>query len=249
MNIGTLLASYFGGEFANVSVKHPAIARMFPIFATYPYLLPCALAAALPVLSALAAFFFLEETLQPKAVDADGAVIEEEPIPIKELFTPKVNKVMFSFAILSLMGTAIGGLLPLFCFTPTRDGGLEFSEKDIGNAMSIRAIAILVVQILAFPWLQRKMGTYRLYKLMMFLWIPAFLGLPLLVPFAMHKQTAIVWIGLGFTLLCGAIGNMAFGEFLLLVQQDFALTEPVCNLIMVNDAAPSRRTLGAINGE
>jgi hypothetical protein len=121
---------------------------------------------------------------------------------------------MFSFGVLSLMGSAMMGLFPLFCFTPTKDGGLGFDEKNIGNAISLRAVAILVVQMVAFPWLQRKMGTYRLYRLMMFLWIPAFLGLPVLNLFARAEHVGWVWSGLTLTIMCGAIGNMAFGKSL-----------------------------------
>lgn len=233
LNLGTLIASYVGGEYANVGRHYPNFANTFPIFKTYPYLLPCLIAGLFPLLSSLAAFIWLEETLPPPSISSDPDAVPDEPEPLKDIFTTKINLIMVSFGVLSLMGSAIMGIHPLFCFTPAIDGGLGFSEKNIGNAMSVRAVLILVVQLVAFPWLQRKIGTWRLYKILMFFWIPTFLGLPFVNLIARGGNMAMVWVSLTLTLVCAAIGNMAF----------------VCNLLMVNQAAPSRRSLGAINGE
>ncbi|KAI9634257.1 major facilitator superfamily domain-containing protein [Dioszegia hungarica] len=232
LNLGTLIASYVGGEYANVGRHYPNFANTFPIFKTYPYLLPCLIAGLFPLLSSLAAFIWLEETLPPPSISSDPDAVPDEPEPLKDIFTTKINLIMVSFGVLSLMGSAIMGIHPLFCFTPAIDGGLGFSEKNIGNAMSVRAVLILVVQLVAFPWLQRKIGTWRLYKILMFFWIPTFLGLPFVNLIARGGNMAMVWVSLTLTLVCAAIGNMAF----------------VCNLLMVNQAAPSRRSLGAING-
>lgn len=231
LNVGTLIASYVGGEYANVSHHYPNFANTFPIFKSYPYLLPCFIAGLFPLLSALSAAIWLKETLPPIPVKTDDTV--DVPEPLSDIFTPKINKIMFSFGVLSLMGSAIMGIHPLFCFTPAIDGGLGFSEKSIGNAMSVRAVLILVVQLAAFPWLQRHIGTWRLYKILLWFWIPTYLGLPFVNLIARGGNVTMVWISLTLTLICAAIGNMAF----------------VCNLLMVNDAAPSRRSLGAINGE
>lgn len=230
LNVGTLIASYVGGEYANVGHHYPNFANTFPIFKSYPYLLPCLIAGIFPLLSALTAAIWLKETLPPIEIKENQA---EEPEPVGEIFTPKINKIMFSFGVLSLMGSALMGIHPLFCFTPARNGGLGFSEKSIGNTMSIRAVLILVVQLAAFPWLQRHIGTWRLYKILLWFWIPTYLGLPFVNLFARGGNEVAVWISLVLTLVCAAIGNMAF----------------VCNLLMVNEAAPSRRSLGAINGE
>jgi len=120
---------------------------------------------------------------------------------------------MFSFAVLSLLGGAQSALQPLFCFTPINDGGLGFSESQIGTAMSIRAVATIAVQVIAFPLLQRRVGTARLYRWLMILWIPTYMGLPFLNILARQGYTTGVWVGLSFTLACSAVANMSFGEY------------------------------------
>ena len=119
---------------------------------------------------------------------------------------------MFSFAILSLVAGAQLALVPLFCFTPVSNGGLGFGEADIGNAMSIRAVSTIAVQLFAFPALQRKFGSLRLYRYLMILWIPSFFLLPFGNVLARANQPALVWVSLSSSLILSAIANMAFGE-------------------------------------
>ena len=69
--------------------------------------------------------------------------------------------------------------------------------------------------------------------ILMFFWIPTFMCLPLCNLLARGGYDVGVWVLFTFSMICGAIGNMAF----------------VCNLLIVNEAAPTRRSLGSINGE
>lgn len=225
LNVGILIASFIGGTFGS-SKAFPTLTSALPIFETYPYLLPNVLAALLPLIAAVLAAVYLEETLPPKdelklgyaasddtlAGSDDGDSMKEET-SLKALFTPHINSIMFSFAILSLLGGAQTALQPLFAFTPVRDGGLGFGEKQIGIAMSIRSVATIGVQLLAFPWLQRKVGTLRLFRWLMVLWLPTYLGLPLCNALARTNHPIGVWIGLSTTLFCSAVANMAFGGF------------------------------------
>ncbi|ORX41255.1 major facilitator superfamily domain-containing protein, partial [Kockovaella imperatae] len=250
LNVGILIASFIGGTFGS-SAGFPNLTKTFPIFLTFPYLLPNLLAALLPAIVAVVAWIWLKETLPSKANassasdttvhDADGSSSAgKDDTSYKSLFTPHINAIMFSFAVLSLLGGAQSAIQPLFCFTPVRDGGLGFSEREIGISMSIRSVSTVLVQVLAFPWLQRTVGTLRLYRWLMILWIPTYVGLPFVNGLArvatnngkIHGSSPGVWVGLSSTLLCSAVANMAF----------------VCNLLMTNAAAPSRQLLGAING-
>lgn len=244
LNAGGLIAAYIGG-FDNVATKHPMLS--IPLFEKYPYLFPNLLAAAFPLLSAIISWLWLEETLPSKSgkiklsesQDDQSEGSEEtvhdslEPAPYGEIFTRRVNIVMFSFGVLSLMGSAIQAIHPLFFFTKTVYGGLGFPTQQISTAIMIRSVAVLGIQFVAFPWLQRQFGTWRLYKVLMFFWIPTFLLLPICNLLAREGSVVWTWIVLTISLLCAAIANMAF----------------VCNLMIVNEAAPTERSLGAINGE
>ncbi|KAK8870112.1 hypothetical protein IAR55_000682 [Kwoniella newhampshirensis] len=290
MAIGTILASTIGGYFPHIARRFPSFGEHFPIFESYPYLLPCLIAAFFPISSGILAFFFMKETLPPAAgsgatkphhhtpktivhysstddgdtreagqdfphshprssdtttATGDGlAHIEDNnvnnedddddgpAVGFRDLLTPEINALMLSFGLIQLQGISFFGLLPLFCFTPVAAGGLGFDEANIGKAMSIRGISTIVVQLFAFPWLQRTVGTVRLYKMLVVLFVPAFMALPLTNVFARRDEPVAVWLGLCLSLGLYAVGNMAFA----------------CNLIMVNDAAPNRRSLGAING-
>ncbi|WVQ94221.1 hypothetical protein IAU59_001299 [Kwoniella sp. CBS 9459] len=259
--IGAILASSIGGYFPRFAERYPGVGETFPVIKAYPYLLPSLVAAFFPLSSGIFAFFFLKETLPPKkplkpkisgAVNysstdnPEGEALideheqhhhhhgeQEEPaVGLRALLTPDINKLMASFGLLQLQGISFQGLLPLFCFTPILAGGLGFRESQIGLAMSIRGVATIIVQLFAFPWLQGKVGTVRLYKILVVLFIPAFVILPITNVFALKGESWAVWSGLGASMALYAIGNMAFA----------------CNLIMTNDAAPNRRSLGAING-
>nr|XP_031858631.1 uncharacterized protein CI109_006011 [Kwoniella shandongensis]KAA5525703.1 hypothetical protein CI109_006011 [Kwoniella shandongensis] len=281
MAIGSILASSIGGYFPHIARRFPGFTEHFPIFQTYPYLLPCLIAAFFPISSGILAWFFMEETLPPPneahhtaktivhysstddgdtreagenfppshphhttTTAANGEVVNEEAngvdeddddgpaVGFRELLTPEINLLMLSFGLIQLQGISFFGLLPLFCFTPVTAGGLGFDEANIGKALSIRGIGTIVVQLFAFPWLQRTVGTVRLYKMLVWLFVPAFMILPVTNIFARKGEPVAVWLGLCASLGLYAVGNMAFA----------------CNLIMVNDAAPNRRSLGAING-
>lgn len=167
-----------------------------------------------PLVVAIIAAIWLKETLPPPS-DPTTENDTSKDVSYKDLLTPKINILMISFAILSLLGSAHTALQPLFTFTPVRDGGLGFSEKEIGISISIRSVMTIVIQVAAFPSLQRKVGTRRLYKWLMILWLPTYLGLPLVNVLARRGWSVGVWTGLSATLLFSAIANMAFGEHLL----------------------------------
>ena len=279
LNIGVLIASTLGGSFGNIN-RFPRLRDSIPLFKTFPYLLANLLTAIITLIPALIALIWLRETLPPKPVIKQGSgeanaepttAASTEPaegnandqaesgpvestldVSYKSLFSRHITALMFSFGILSLLGGVQGTLIPLFCFTPIHNGGLGFTSTEIGNTLSLRAIATLSIQLFVFPPLQRRIGTVRLYQWLMCLWIPSFLGYPVLNGLARNDHPTLVWIGLAFVLILSSIANMAFGKsqfplvFLNLLANRIAAT--VCNLIMTNAAAPSRRLLGAING-
>ena len=260
LNIGILIASFIGGTFGS-SKMFPRLVETFPLLETYPYLLPNLLAAILPLVAAVVAMIWLKETLpsivsgpesdsEDTLIGSDDATTAKEDQSLSSLFTPHINKIMISFAILSLLGSAQIALQPLFAFTPIRDGGLGFGEKEIGWAMSIRSVATIAVQLLAFPVLQRHVGTNRLYRWIMVLWLPTYLGLPLCNLLARGGNLTAVWLALSTTLLCSAVANMSFGVWFGCLHLSVeCLLMTVCNLLMTNAAAPSRQLLGTINGE
>lgn len=136
---------------------------------------------------------------------------DDVPVSFRDLLTPDINALMTSFGLLQLQGISFLGLLPLFCFTPVPSGGLSFPSGKIGLAMSIRGVSTIAVQLFAFPWLSKRIGTVKLYKVLVILFIPAFVLLPLCNVMARVGRDVGAWIGLSGSMGLYAAGNMAFG--------------------------------------
>jgi hypothetical protein len=208
---------------------------MFSILEKYPYFLPSFVAGLFPTVSGIIAMLWMEETLPPevRAPPSEEEEAERTLSALELLRDPTIWPLMYSFAVMSLEAIAYQALLPLFFFTPVHLGGLGFSEAQIGSALSLRGIATIGVQLFAFPALVTRVGATRLFRILIALYIPTFILLPLLNVLARMHGAALEWAGVAAVLLLGAVSNMAFA----------------CNLIMTNDAAPNKRSLGALNGE
>lgn len=211
LNTGIIVASFIGGTFANT--RGTAIGNAIPLFNTYPYAFPMLLSSIFPLVSGLLALFFLQETLPVKLDVAEGDVeAPKHDTSFGQLFTRQISLIIFSFGVLSLFGIGTSALLPLFCFTPINHGGLGFGAGTIGSVISQRSVSVLIIQTLAFPWLQKRTGTVRLFKWLMILWIPTMLLLPLTNIAARAGNTILVWAGLYAFMIVGAMAGMAFGE-------------------------------------
>ncbi|KAL7419048.1 hypothetical protein Q5752_005884 [Cryptotrichosporon argae] len=223
--IGNILASLIGGYLPHPARYAPRLVAVLPFLADYPYFLPCFAAALFPLTSGVLAWMLLRESL-PADLHAEPAADVRAM-----LADAHVRALLVSFTALSLAAIALGSLLPLFLFTPLAAGGLGFSEAQIGTALSVRGAATIAVQLFAFPRLVRQVGTVRLFNVLVALYLPTFLGLPLTHALA-PLGSAWIWAGVTAVVALASVGNMAFA----------------CNLILTNNAAPSRRSLGALNG-
>jgi hypothetical protein len=214
LNSGIIVASYLGGTFANT--RGTSIGNAIPLFDKYPYALPMILSSLFPLVSGLTALFFLKETL-PQNLHAESEQASPEDKSLKKLMTRHISLIIFSFGVLSLLGIGIGALLPLFCFTPIEHGGLGFNAKTIGSVISQRSVSVLIIQMVAFPWFQKRVGTTRLFKWLMTLWIPTMLLMPLCNIFARMGNETMLWISLYLFMLVGSLAGMAFGKSLLYI--------------------------------
>jgi MFS family permease len=210
LNSGIIVASYIGGTFANT--RGTAIGNAIPLFDKFPYAFPMVLSSLFPLISGITALFFLKETL-PENLHEEREQASPEDKSLQSLMTRHITLIIFSFGILSLLGVGVGALLPLFCFTAVDHGGLGFDAKRIGSVISQRSVAVLVIQMVTFPWLQKRVGTTRLFKWLMSLWIPALLLLPLCNIFARMGNETLVWVSLYLFMVVGSLSGMAFSMF------------------------------------
>ena len=224
LNLGGILAAFIGGNYAKPAESHPRIVEWFPVFRTYPYLLPSLLAGSVPIIAGILTLFLLKETLPPQPIrkteqdsDRDSQITANDDIPpadfkYSDLCTWRIFTIMLSFGMFTLIGSSMGGLLPVYYFTSIRLGGVGFTSKDIGHAMMIRSITTFFCQLVVFPPVQRRMNTTKLFKVLLFFWIPQVWGLPLLNILGRRGSRAGQWSVLIATMVAGSIGNMANGE-------------------------------------
>lgn len=163
----------------------------------YPYLLPCLVAGATNLIGVLLGALYLKETLfQPRLhtnnnsrlhsdeeheVDEDHDRNQEDEqefgserkrlrLPtIYELCTKDHNimLIMTSFLFFAFQNSAWATLLPLFAYTRIEDGGLGLQVKQIGAVLATNGIISVLVQTAIFPYLQRRIGTLKLYRTML----------------------------------------------------------------------------------
>lgn len=111
-------------------------------------------------------------------------------------------------------------------------GGLGLSQERVGVAMAILGVIGLPLQLLLYPPLNSKLGTLRGYRTFLPFSIVAYTLLPFLVLLATSPAWRI-WTLLSLILAAQVL------------SRTFALTGTV---ILVNNSAPSRASLGTIHG-
>ena len=114
---------------------------------------------------------------------------------------------------------------PPFKFT----GGFGLSSKTVGTLFSIQGVYSMAAQLLLFPFAVQRLGTLRLFRLVVITWPVLYLIVPyvVLLPPALH---------LPGVMLC------------LLWRITAQVLAFPANAILLANAAPSSRVLGLING-
>lgn len=130
-------------------------------------------------------------------------------------------------------------LMPLFLSEPISNqkphlpfkfsGGFALSTKTIGFMMAVQGVYSMVAQLFLFPFLVRKLGTLRTFRMVMVVW-------PLLyfaVPYLVLLPTTVQRLGIYASLL---------------IKITFHVIAFPSTAILIANAAPSKSVLGSING-
>jgi MFS family permease len=154
---------------------------------------------------------------------------------------------------MALSEICLFAIIPLFYSTPIELGGMGFSAATIGLCMGSYGIIDGALQVLLFARIVGRLGPKRLV-------ISSFSVLPFI--FAMFPiinmsarawgVTPLVWAMLYFQLLVVVFFCMSFGMF----NSSFQFIFPTSStelfsgavFIYVTSSAPSRRSLGTVNG-
>lgn len=115
----------------------------------------------------------VESNEAPSVDDVDEGVT-------RLLRIPHIRQMMLSYAFLSLTSVSLDSVQVLYFWEPISLGGLSFPSQITGTVFSIAGIFGVLLQLGAFPYLQRRMGTLPLYRIC----FTAFPLVPLIMPLA-----------------------------------------------------------------
>ncbi|KAA1093720.1 hypothetical protein PGTUg99_023156 [Puccinia graminis f. sp. tritici] len=256
--IGMILGPMIGGYLAEPTKQYPAIFGHIEFLKNYPYFLPCFIAGTTNFLAVVLGFFYLEETLPSKIayqkpqlneVSGVGEVLEEfgdernvtqvKP-EFSALFTPTVVSVLLGSMLVFFQTSSWNTLIPIYAYTRYEDGGLGLSFNQIGTALTTNGFAAVIIQTAAFPYFQKKWGTVRVFRKVLAVWPVAFMLLPM-IRYLEKQQRERYGEDVGSrAAVAGLIGVLAL--------KSVGGMSMVCIALLINSAAPSPSTLGALNG-
>ncbi|KAI6026339.1 MFS general substrate transporter [Pisolithus microcarpus] len=273
-SLGCTLGPLIGGTLSRPQDHFP---RLFgaPFWAEYPYFLPCGIASAFAVVVFVVIVFFLKETLPNMSCEKMSASNDSEatagrdshrydtinessayltlshtpqydaPVPLRIRILYIVN-----YGVLAMVEICMFVLLPLFLSTPIELGGLGQTPAMIGLWMSGYGIAFF------FAPLVSRFGKRTLFRVSYACFVPIFAIFP--VVNCVARRWGVwwgIWGLMGCQLGLAVITDMAFSESSHVVFYTSraslifsALGIQGSILMYITTSAPSRRSLGAING-
>lgn len=108
-------------------------------------------------------------------------------------------------------------------------GGLALATKTIGFMLAIQGVYSMVAQLWLFPFVVRRFGTLTTFRFVLLIWPPLYFAVPYLVLLPSTLQIPAVYLALISKITLHVIAFPA-------------------TAILLANAAPSSRVLGAING-
>ncbi|KAI0769762.1 major facilitator superfamily domain-containing protein [Trametes elegans] len=157
----------------------------YPVWTTYPYLLPCLISSAVAVVAAVLARFALEETLPSKrtcktplveeepphidtVVDLPLTLADLQPLGVRAMLAlPVLRAVFFASGALGFAGSCFTNVFVLMAYTPLRQGSLALSA------------ALSIALKLCMPKFLRRFGALSMFDFAMLAWVATFAAMPL----------------------------------------------------------------------
>ena len=163
--VGFSIGPAIGGLFSDPASQSWGSAFVGTIFESQPYLLPCAMSAALSTVGLIIAWFRLPESLPPEARVSGGAAnplakLRENLGNIRSVLRrPVIAPVLWSMTFFWVGFTIMHVVFILFTMLAPANGGLGFAESDNGWVfMFIGMVGILTQGGLIRP-LTRRFGS------------------------------------------------------------------------------------------
>lgn len=239
-NVGIFLGPIIGGVLADPVNQYPSLFGGIEFFENYPYALPGLVVGAISATGALTSMFFLEETLnrdEPTTENANGNS-EDHDAPKMTIWqlvkAPGVGAVLWIYGHVMFLAFAFTAILPVVLFTPIEIGGLGCSTGQISIYMAAQGASQALWLLLAFPFLQRRLGTKGVLQACSIaypLFFAGYIAMNTLLRDGSEVATVWFWIIGSMVALIGPGVSMAFTG----VQ------------LALNDVSPAAHLLGTLN--
>ncbi|KAL7911325.1 MFS general substrate transporter [Trichoderma velutinum] len=236
-NIGILLGPIIGGVLADPVEQFPGLFGGIQLLEDYPYLLAGVTLTVINIVSILLCILFLEETLEPEnsLSSTAGPVARPHRLSTWELLkAPGVAVVIWVYTHVMFLAFAFTAILPVLLYTPIKLGGFEFSPSQISLWMAIQGASQATWLVIAFPFLQRRIGTKGSLAACVVAY-PFFFAGYVVVNFLLRSDTesatAAYWVVAPIVAFIGPGVSMAFTA----VQ------------LALNDVSPNPHVMGTLN--
>jgi MFS family permease len=239
-NVGILVGQIIGGPLADPASQYPGLFGGIEFFENYPYALPGFVVGAISITGVVLSMLFLEETLHKDqvAAPASSGSSEDHHAPKMTIWqlvkAPGVGAVLWIYCHVMFLAFAFTAILPVALYTPIGIGGMGCSSMQMSIYMAAQGISQALWLLLAFPFLQRRLGTkgvLRACAIAYPLFFAGYIAMNALLRDGGQAAMAWFWI-LGSTVVFIGPGvSMAFTG----VQ------------LALNDVSPAAHLLGTLN--
>ncbi|KAK7239135.1 major facilitator protein [Aureococcus anophagefferens] len=194
---GAMLGPLIGGALCEPATKYAGLPLM-ALWAERPYLLPCAVVAAVTLLDLAAAAVLLEES-KPETPDApaDGVSDAAADAGVRELLRDPgspFRAVCASFVLFGLCFMAFQEVFPVFGRAPVAEGGLGLDSTSVGVLQAAAGAATLAGVVAVYPPLARRVGVPGAYACALLTCAAAAYPAPPLLAYASAGDTP--WLAL-----------------------------------------------------
>mmetsp|Transcript_22550 Transcript_22550/g.76239 ORF Transcript_22550/g.76239 Transcript_22550/m.76239 type:complete len:460 (-) Transcript_22550:88-1467(-) len=212
---GAILGPLIGGTLSESADKYCALPLAW-LWVARPYLLPCAVVAAVVLLDLAFAFFYLEESIETRsdarsesrpraaggAKGATAGAVRGEVDNVADLLRdPKSPffRVCCSFFLFGGCFMSFQEVFPIFARAPLHEGGLSLSSTQVGLAQATAGMATLFCVVLLYPVLARHLGVPRTYAAALAACVlVAYAAPPFIAAYAAMPGHEIPWAALLF---------------------------------------------------
>ncbi|KAG9091839.1 hypothetical protein FRC06_000357 [Ceratobasidium sp. 370] len=243
---GSTIGPFLGGTLSHPAALLPSVFDT-PFWREYPYFLPCLVTAIFTAGVLIYSAFSLEETLhthtEPKQGSSEsvaeyGAIDDimrpvSPPAPsIRSVLTRRTCIAIVNYAFLAFTDIAYLCIIPVMLAASVQGGGLGLTPRSIGLILGLQGIVTGLIPVFCFAPIHRRFGSKRTYVVGLASYACLVLSLPLMNELARRGMMGAMWTVMGAHLILSCPAFMAFS----------------CMIIFVTSAAPSKSSLGTLNG-